>query len=77
VSAEPQWLTIAREVRAIAQVGLAFTVDRFDRQRYERLLELAALLLSQGSAADYASIVGLLRQEKGYATPRELPADFE
>jgi ADP-ribose pyrophosphatase YjhB (NUDIX family) len=68
--AEPRWLTIAREMRAIAQVGLAFTADRFDRQRYERLRELAALLLSQGSAGDYAMILELLRQEKGYATPK-------
>ncbi len=57
-------------MRAIAQVGLAFTADRFDRQRYERLRELAALLLSQGSADDYAMILELLRQEKGYATPK-------
>lgn len=33
---EPQWLRIARELRAIAQTGLAFTTDRFDRLRYER-----------------------------------------
>ena len=25
---EPQWLRIARELRAIAQTGLAFTTDR-------------------------------------------------
>jgi hypothetical protein len=38
---EPQWLSIARELRAIAQTGLAFSADRFDRQRYERVRELA------------------------------------
>jgi ADP-ribose pyrophosphatase YjhB (NUDIX family) len=67
---EPRWLSIAREVRAIAQVGLAFTADGFDRQRYERLRELAALMLAQGSSAEYTSILTLLRQEKGYATPK-------
>ncbi|HEX3949542.1 MAG TPA: NUDIX hydrolase N-terminal domain-containing protein [Steroidobacteraceae bacterium] len=66
---EPQWLTIAREVRALAQTGLAFTADGFDQQRYRRLQELAALLLAQGSAEDQA-ILHLLRQEKGYATPK-------
>lgn len=34
---DPHWLNIARELRAIAQTGLTFTADRFDRQRYERL----------------------------------------
>lgn len=70
MSQEPQWLKIAREIRAIAQTGLAFTADGFDRQRYQRLRELAALLLAQGSAAAHDSILELLRQEKGYATPK-------
>ena len=69
MSEEPQWLTIAREVRAIAQTGLSFTADGFDHQRYRRLQELAALLLAQGSA-EHESILHLLRQEKGYATPK-------
>ena len=70
MSQEPQWLRIAREVRAIAQTGLAYTADGFDQQRYERLRELAAQLLSQGSATEQASILELLRLEKGYATPK-------
>jgi ADP-ribose pyrophosphatase YjhB (NUDIX family) len=67
---EPQWLKIAREVRAIAQTGLAFAADGFDQQRYSRLRELAALLMSQGSEAEHDAILELLRQEKGYATPK-------
>jgi ADP-ribose pyrophosphatase YjhB (NUDIX family) len=67
---EPQWLSIARELRAIAQTGLTFTADRFDRQRYERVRELAAAMLAQGSGADYGTILGVLREDKGYATPK-------
>ena len=67
---EPQWLKIAREVRALAQTGLAFSADGFDQQRYERLRELAAQLMAQGSAAEHESIIELLRQENGYATPK-------
>ena len=66
---EPQWLTIAREVRAIAQTGLTFTADGFDHQRYRRLQELAAMMLAQDSGG-HESILHLLRQEKGYATPK-------
>ena len=69
MSDEPKWLTIAREVRAIAQTGLTFTADGFDNQRYRRLQELAALMLAQGSV-EHESILHLLRQEKGYATPK-------
>jgi ADP-ribose pyrophosphatase YjhB (NUDIX family) len=70
MSQEPQWLKIAREMRAIAQTGLAFSTDGFDQQRYERLRELAALLMAQDSAAGHEAILELLRQEKGYATPK-------
>jgi ADP-ribose pyrophosphatase YjhB (NUDIX family) len=70
MSQEPPWLTIAREVRALAQTGLAFNADGFDHQRYQRLQELAAQLMAQGSSAEYQSILHLLRQEKGYATPK-------
>src|ERR1700682_1001765 len=67
---DPQWLSIARELRAIAQTGLAFTTDRFDRQRYERVRELAASLLALGSGADYGVIRSILLEDKGYATPK-------
>jgi ADP-ribose pyrophosphatase YjhB (NUDIX family) len=67
---EPQWLRIARELRAIAQTGLTFTVDRFDRQRYERLRELAASMLAQGSGEHFDVIIEILREGWGYTTPK-------
>ena len=67
---DPKWLSIARELRAIAQTGLAFTADRFDRQRYERVRVLAASMLAQGSGADYEEILGVLNADRGYATPK-------
>jgi len=69
-STEPQWLVIARELRAIAQTGLAFTADRFDRQRYERVRELAASMLAEGSGMDHGAILGVLLKDRGYATPK-------
>jgi ADP-ribose pyrophosphatase YjhB (NUDIX family) len=67
---EPQWLIIAREMRAIAQTGLAFTADRFDRQRYERLRELAASMLAQGSGEHFEVIIEILKEGWGYNTPK-------
>ena len=37
---EPAWLTIGRELKAIAQIGLTFNRDPYDRARYERIREL-------------------------------------
>jgi ADP-ribose pyrophosphatase YjhB (NUDIX family) len=67
---DPQWLRIARELRALAQTGLAFTADGFDRQRYERVRELAGSMLALGSGADYGAILGIMLADKGYATPK-------
>jgi ADP-ribose pyrophosphatase YjhB (NUDIX family) len=67
---DPQWLSMAQELRAIAQTGLTFTTDRFDRQRYERIRELAAAMVARGSGGDYGTILGILREDKGYATPK-------
>ena len=67
---EPLWLTLARELQAIAQTGLTFTQDRFDRLRYERLRELAAQLIAHGSSSDTEKVLDLLRGETGYATPK-------
>ena len=70
MSDEPHWLKIAREMSAMAQTGLTFSKDPFDRQRYERLRELSALMMAQGSDEDYAAILESLNREYGYATPK-------
>jgi ADP-ribose pyrophosphatase YjhB (NUDIX family) len=67
---EPEWLTIGRELRALAQTGLTFCRDPFDRQRYERIRRLAALLVAGGSGADVARVQSLFDGDAGYATPK-------
>jgi len=70
MSEEPWWLTTGRELRAIAQIGLTFCRDPFDRQRYERIRELAATVLARGGGASDPGLLGYMRQEVGYATPK-------
>jgi ADP-ribose pyrophosphatase YjhB (NUDIX family) len=70
MSQEPRWLRIAREMSAMAQTGLTFSQDPFDRLRYQRLRELAAEMLAQGSAPDYDLILESLGRDTGYATPK-------
>ena len=67
---EPAWLTIARELQALAQTGLAFSKDPFDLQRFQRTRELAAQLMAQGTGADAEKILGLFERDVGYATPK-------
>ena len=42
VEEQKSWLEWAREVEAIAQTGLHFNTNEFDRQRYQRLLQISA-----------------------------------
>jgi ADP-ribose pyrophosphatase YjhB (NUDIX family) len=67
---EPTWLVVGRELRAIAQIGLTFSQDAFDRLRYERIRELAAALVANGSDGDAAKVLGLFQLDAGYATPK-------
>ena len=67
---EPEWLVMGRELRAIAQIGLTFAKDPFDRQRYTRIRELAASLMARSSGAHEASILDLFLRDAGYATPK-------
>ena len=68
--AEPSWLGLARELQAIAQTGLHYAQDKFDRQRYERIRLLAAEMMTLGSGAATDMIMDLFRQDLGYGTPR-------
>lgn len=63
-------LSIARELNAIAQTGLHFTADQYDKARYERLRQLAAILLASQSNFSTADIYAWGKEEFGYATPK-------
>jgi ADP-ribose pyrophosphatase YjhB (NUDIX family) len=67
---EPKWLVWAREIQATAQTGLAFTKDVYDRQRYERLRQLAAEIMAEGAGVGSEPIEALFAEQTGYATPK-------
>lgn len=59
-------LEISRELTLIAQAGLAFTKDPFDKERFERLMAIAGeLLRDPARAPDFA-----WPTELGYPTPK-------
>jgi len=59
-------LEISRELASIAQAGLAFTENPFDREHFQRVLEVAGeLLRDPARAPDFA-----WPAELGYPTPK-------
>jgi ADP-ribose pyrophosphatase YjhB (NUDIX family) len=62
-----QW---ARKVQAIAQNGLTFTQDSFDRERYQQLQELVTTILTSQLAITPGQLQALWLGDDGYATPK-------
>ena len=65
-----KWLQWANEIHAIGQNGLTFSQGDFDRQRYQRLQEISAEILSHQSFESFEKIHQLLVAEKYYLTPK-------
>lgn len=63
-------LNLARELEAIAQTGLHFSQDIYDRERYERLRKIATELLAEASDLSTEEIYAWSREQFGYATPK-------
>ena len=67
----PQWLAWARRLQAIAQIGIEYCKDPYDRQRYEEIQRLAAEITAKSAGLpDVAPLVELFKNEVGYATPK-------
>jgi ADP-ribose pyrophosphatase YjhB (NUDIX family) len=69
-SYDPQWLVWSREMAALAQTGLTFTRDPYDRERYEKLRSLSAKIVAKHVNLDAAHVETLFVSETGYATPK-------
>lgn len=67
---DPDWLTWTREMQAIAQTGLAFTRDPYDRERYEQLRDLASRIMAAHTDAPAERIAALFAGETGSTTPK-------
>lgn len=61
---------LAVELAAMAQNGLTYATDRYDRARYERLRTVAAEVLGMLDEADTADLRSVLAAEAGHATPK-------
>lgn len=63
-------IAIANSLFAIAQNGLLFTKDVFDKERYHQIQAIAAEILANKSELTAEKILDLYNLEQGYATPK-------
>lgn len=66
----PQWLAWAREMLAMAQTGLTYAADPYDRERYERLRSIAAEMIAVHGEIEPAPVRDLFARDIGHATPK-------
>lgn len=60
----------ARKIQALAQTGLTYSHDPYDRERCEELRALAAQMMATASTTPKKHWQKLFQNETGYATPK-------
>lgn len=60
----------ARKIQSLAQTGLEYAEDPYDRERYAVLRELAAEMMAGASDVPVFEWREVFKQEAGYATPK-------
>ncbi len=64
------WLTIAKKINSIAQSGLTFTKDKYDKERYTELLDLSIQILNHITEIDTKKLEFIFNRDIGYQTPK-------
>ena len=65
-----KWLEFAIRIQSIAQAGLQYGKDKYDKERYEELREIAAEMMSEKTDIPVDKIRDLFCNETGYQTPK-------
>ena len=65
-----KWLLWATELQSIAQAGLTFGENQYDRDRYQRIRDLSVEIMHEYTDMDHNKIRDLFASETGYQTPK-------
>lgn len=65
-----KWLQWAVELQSLAQAGLFYSKDPFDLERYERIREITAEMVSYHSDTPLERVKDLFCGDVGYQTPK-------
>ncbi len=65
-----KWLQWAVELQSLAQAGLFYCKDNYDLERYERIREISAEMISYQSEIPLEKVKDLFCSDVGYQTPK-------
>jgi ADP-ribose pyrophosphatase YjhB (NUDIX family) len=66
----PNWLGWAQRLQALAQTGLEYANNEFDKDRYMQIRTIAAEIMAEGSGETLERVHGLFADQAGYTTPK-------
>jgi ADP-ribose pyrophosphatase YjhB (NUDIX family) len=66
----PPWLDWAQRLQAIAQNGLTYALNDYDRERYQQVREIADEILAAETGVPAAKFAEAFGMEQGYSTPK-------
>ncbi len=67
---DKKWLDWAVELQSLAQGGLTYTENVYDRERYDRIRMIAAEMLAYQTEIPLVKVKDLFCNETGYQTPK-------
>lgn len=65
-----KWLDFAIRIQSVAQAGLQYGKDPYDKERYEELRRIAAEMIAEKTDISVRKVYGLFCNETGYQTPK-------
>ena len=64
------WLNIAKRLEAIAQIGLTYSQDDYNTERYQEIRDISHLIFNHYTDTPLEKIQNLFSMESGYPTPK-------
>lgn len=65
-----KWIDFAIRIQSIAQAGLQYGKDKYDKERYEDLRKISAEMLAAKTDISIDKVYDLFCNETGYQTPK-------
>lgn len=65
-----EWLDWAKQIQSIAQIGLTYSKDVYDLERFEQLRKLSMEIMARYTETELHKLPNLFAGESGYATPK-------
>ena len=65
-----EWIEWVKQIKAIAQIGISYTKDDYDMDRYHQLAEISHRMMAKMADAPIEKVDHFFIPDEGYATPK-------